>query len=79
MSYIEQARQNRVNAEKAQTLDDLQSRGREAAVFASGRSVGNEDAMRAFEQEILNRFQRQPVAPAVSPGLADSFIQEDIV
>lgn len=73
MSYLEQARRNKANAEKAQAFDAMQQQGRERELYDFGRSDGTNEAMAAFEQELINRLRQQPTAPSSPSGLADSF------
>jgi hypothetical protein len=55
MSYIEKAKQNKANAEKAAAFDQMEQQRREQEVYAKG----NNDAYSAVEREMMRRAQEQ--------------------
>lgn len=55
MSYIEKARQNKANAEKAAAFDNMQQQARDRDM----RSAGANEAYTAVEREMMRRAQEQ--------------------
>jgi hypothetical protein len=55
MSYIEKARQNKANAEKAAAFDQMQKQQREENLYIQGTN----DAYSAVEREMMRRAQEQ--------------------
>lgn len=55
MSYIEKAKQNKANADKAAAFDNMQRKAKEQQVYDSGLK----DAYGAVEQEMMRRAQEQ--------------------
>lgn len=64
MSYIEKARQNKINADKAAAFDDQQRREQQRLDY----DAGAKDAYTAVELEMMRRAQEQAIDRQMEQG-----------
>ena len=62
MSYVEKAKQNQMNSEKARAFDKLQQEQREKQIYDTGAS----DTVAELERAILKRQEQQQYAEGLA-------------